>query len=303
MSKINPLLYITDTDPINLSARSASSWYETEYTTTEDRESLRWMQAQGWQVESTERIVRDDGLVRESWTKWYLKRRTMKGERVLNALIQDFTSAYNEGRQLNDQRYDDIVALYTALSSTTQDEIVDLKADEDSYIALSEQIIGSLDDDFGDHEDDISGDLDEYGVSQRERINRSFDARVSEARSGLVSRGMYNTTIWTVTQAGIEREREVALNDLEDRLLAQRTGLKERLYGKKGDMRLQVLSARDRLFSGQHSNGIQREELRNRVITALNNFMERRNDGYPDLGAIGGLASDFGAGTVEGIAP
>jgi len=39
------------------------------------------------------------------------------------------------------------------------------------------------------------------------------------------------------------------------------------------------------------------------VMTALLTFMERRTDSYPDLDAIGKLATALGAGNAAGFTP
>ena len=44
-------------------------------------------------------------------TTYVLRRRIIKPENVLDDLVQSYTDAYNEGRQLNDQRYDDLTVM------------------------------------------------------------------------------------------------------------------------------------------------------------------------------------------------
>jgi uncharacterized protein YjiS (DUF1127 family) len=51
-----------------------------------------------------------------------LTRRKMQSELVLNDMIASFTKAYNEGRSVNNARYDELVALYSLMLSRTEDE-------------------------------------------------------------------------------------------------------------------------------------------------------------------------------------
>ncbi|WP_309381969.1 hypothetical protein [Cerasicoccus frondis] len=297
MDKINPSEHITENDPVSQAAHLASNWYETEYLTVDDDSQMGWLQAQGWEIYKTYQTGSGEAY------RWGLKRRTIKGEKILNDLLADFTSAYNEGRTLNDQRYDDIVSIHAAITDKTQDSLIALEAEGTDYDALVDSLVAGIEADFTTHSTDIGGDLDDYGDSQRTRINTQFNAKVSQARSSLVSRGMFNSTLWNSVESGIERERAVALTDLEDKILLTQTNLKERLYAAKSTMRSKVLAARDRMYGSSHSHGLAREELRTRVIQALTNFMERRTDSYPDLASIAQIASELGAGTVQGSQP
>jgi hypothetical protein len=305
MDNINVLNYITDSDPTPLVPRDPAEWYVTTYiqveTTTDDQ--LMWLLAQGWIVY---RIIVHNllGIGGETYYTWFMMRRVISGEKTLIALVEDYTDAYNEGRELNDQRYDDIVALHAALTDETQDELITLVTNNTTYDALIEALITSISADWTAHDTEISGDLDAYGTAQVARINTQYDSELSKAQAHLVNTGMYNTLTWTSASAGIERERAVALNEFNDKLIIQQVGLEERLYAAKTQMRDRILAARDRLFRGDHTAAIIREELRTRVITALCNFMERRTDSYPDLTAIGNAAAELGAGvSVTGGAP
>jgi len=305
MDKIIPLDYITDTDPVDITPRDATQWYENVYivihTETQRDNQLVWLLAQGWIVWQI-RIhnVGDD----DQYFTWWLTRRVISGEKVLAAMTTDYTNAYNEGRTLNDSRYDEIVTLYNVVADKMQDELVLLDNQDTTYEALIETLLTAITADWTSHDTELDGDLDAWGTSQVTRINTQFNTESSKAQNDLIDRGMNNTTIWASVSAGVERERAVALNDHNDKLIVQQIGLEERLYAAKVQMRTGILAARDRLFTTVQKHAMSREDMREKIITTLCNFMERRTDSYPDLTAIGNAAAELGAGTaVTSVTP
>jgi len=318
MDKINPSLYITDTDPVDEEVMNSSNWYETQFSSITDGDRLAWLLAQGWLVyqEYTHttiayyKVENDDGTtshvpVTETVPyRWDLIRRVLKPEYALNDLMEAFINAYNTGRQLNDQRYDEIVALFTVMLDKTEDSCISLEAEDTAYDGLVETIISGISSDYDTYEDEVDGIFDGYGDSQRDRINDQFDNELASQRSELKAKGMDNTTVWTSTQSAIERERANALTELEDKILRLQKDVSDGKYDRKtANVRGKVLAARDRLRTMLQSQELERYGLRNQILSALNNFMERREDGYPDLGTIGNLAADLGASQPTYPAP
>ena len=299
MDKIIPLDYITDTDPVPIVPRDATKWYDNTqiviHTETTRDDQIVWLLAQGWIVYQI--AINNVGTDNQYYT-WWLSRRVISGEKVLAAMVEDYSTAYNEGRDLNDSRYDDIVLLFSTVADKMQDELISLDAKEVTYEGLIETLITAIGTDFTSHDTEVSGDLDDYGTSHVSRINTQYDSLLSKAQNDLVSRGMYNSTTWASASAGVERERAVALNDFNDKLIVQQLGLSERLYAAKTQMRDRVYQARDRLFATVHTSAMAREDMREKIITVLCTFMERRTDSYPDLTAVGNAAAELGAGTA-----
>lgn len=102
------------------------------------------------------------------------------------------------------------------------------------------------------------GMVNQLGQSQRNEINRQFNALQGKQMTDLVGRGLSNSTVLTSAQQGIERERGRARTELEDQLLRTRLG--------------------------QHN------------VTSGDTlgFMERRNDVQPDLGQMSALMMAMG---------
>lgn len=282
-----------------------STWYTTETMQTTDADQLPWLYAQGWKLYSsvthTEAFKEIYGTsIRD---KYYLWRRSLKPEAALDSLVKSYTDAYNEGRQLNDQRYDDLIVLYSAVLSKSQGVFNDLEASDETYNTLIQSIIASIGTDHTAYSGDVNGDLDEYGISMRLQVNIRFDNAVSAAKQALINRGMYNSTTWTSTYAGLERERSLSLTDLEDKLMQQRLALKHKVHGELTSMRSRVMAARDRLRDTLHNASDRRLTARNTIVEALARFVEARTDSYPDLAEIGKLAAALGAGSPESFSP
>lgn len=305
MEKIIPGNYITDQDPVAIVPRDATEWYDNVsivvHTETTRDDQLIWLLAQGWIVWQI--AINNVGTDNQFYT-WWLNRRVISGEKVLAAMTQDYSVAYNEGREANDTRYDDIVSIYSVVSDKMQDELISLDSKDATYEALVEVLFTSIESDYTSHDSEVSGDLDNWGTAQVTRINTQFDSELSKAQNSLISNGMYNSTTWSSASAGIERERARALNDHNDKLIVQQLGLEERLYAARAQTRDRILAARDRLFTTVQAGAMSREAMREKILTDLCVFMERRTDSYPDLTAIGNAAAELGAGTaITGVTP
>lgn len=308
MDTITPSSYHINWDPIPEQTLDASSWFENEYIEVRVEEGEKGMiayyQAQGWVAynvyASSVHIGGGDSGV-TAWT-YRMKRRKLQSERVLQDMIGEFTSAYNEGRSLNDRRYDEIVSVYDRLVDETQDEIQKADTDVAQYETIIDGIIDGLPTLADDYETTVDGLLDDYGESQRDRINTQFDNQISEARQNLVSKGMYNTTTWNAVEAGIERERAKALTDFEDNLIERKLVTEDRIVNIKLDLKTRLEGAASRLSEMKRRHQYDGTEIRNRIITALLAFQERRTDDYPGIGQLANIASQLGyseGGTVS----
>jgi len=317
MNIINASSYIHGSTPISQAVIDASGWYATESMTLSnaDPAQVPWLMAQGWAgvVTTTEVTRKVLTPLAPVWGEMVgtgvfvcngtLTRRILKAELALKALVASFTAAYNEGRELNDTRYDEIVTLYAVMIDQAQMEITSLEAADSTYDGLVQIIITAIGTDYDAYAADVTGALATYGAGSILQINTRFDNELAKARTGLVNRGMYNTTIWNSISAGIERERTLALSDFNDKIIKLQVEEKHRLHQVRVGMRQNVLAARDRLRTQFHDSRLRRLDLRDQVLTALNNFMERRTDSYPDLGSLATLAGNLGAGASTITAP
>jgi len=318
MDKINPLLYITDTDPVPEAVLNASGWFETEYITvnlvrsTDVTDSTNdgnvpWFMAQGW-VEYNRTSTYFERSIAPGVTQWgydivvYMKRRKLQSERVLQDMISQFTSAYNSGRALNDSRYDEIVALYNVMLDKSETEIAAVEASYVSYDAIISGIISGLPANYTDYKTEVDALLVGYGASLLAEVNTRFDNELATARQNLVNKGMYNSTIWTSVSAGIEVMRSKALADANDTITGRKLAAGESTQRVRMEVQSRIEAASFRFMEHKKQRGFGASEFRNSILSALLNFMERRTDEYPGLDGLAGIASQLGyseGGTVS----
>lgn len=142
---------------------------------------------------------------------------------LLQQMNRQYQNSYNEAKAANEQRYNQGMQGWDTLTRQT------MRANRN------------------------------IGNARAGELNRQFDALRGGAQQGLVDRGMAGSTIAPSVNAGIERQRGYALNDLNDQNAARRVGLMAQMgQGKLG-------------------------------------FLERRQDSYPDMGQFAQLAMAMGA--------
>ena len=188
-----------------------------------------------------------------AYQKIRLKRRRMDGELVLRDMVRSFTDAYNEGRQVNNARYDELVALYALVLSENEDEMNAVSLESvtpQDFIALANEVAGGIESSRQITPEDLRGLYDDaisniraatrnlknavenlpsrWNASRTDEINRQFDAKIAKAKATMIANGTYNGTAWANVESGFERDRQYALNDLADTLVT----LKVDTYGK-----------------------------------------------------------------------
>ena len=244
---------------------------------------------------STTTTTQDGGPWWYSYTKLRLKRRKMQSELVLTDMIASFTKAYNEGRQINDERYDELVALYALMLSRTEDEanaFGGLSADD--FKPLADAVIAACKDameKYGASVDNLPAD---WMQSRIDEINRKFDALVAQAKSDMISKGTYNSTVWPTTMSGIERDRQIALNALKDDMVTLKVDVMGRIAAMKADIGQKLLDCEIRIIEAQQKMLLGPTEVRNTVFKWMLDFMERREDDYPGLEQLATIASQLG---------
>jgi hypothetical protein len=319
MDKISPLLYITDTDPVPEAVLNASGWFATEWIavdieqtetksgiTVTGAEYIPWFLAQGWveyrRVETYTGLPIGSGTVgnfAEKQVRKYrvdLYRRKLQSERVLNDMIREFTEAYNEGRTLNDSRYDEIVALYNVMLDKSENEIAATEASYVSYDSIIAGIIAGLPANYTDYKTEVDALLVGYGASLLAGVNTRFDNELATARQNLVNKGMYNSTIWTSVSAGIEVLRSRALADANDTITGRKLAAGEGVQRVRMEVANRIEAASFRFVELKRTRGFGASEFRNNILSAMLNFMERRTDEYPGLDGLAGIAAQLGYG-------
>lgn len=324
LPKVSDGLTIRSFDVIAQPVLDVSKWFETETIVVTVGESvglarvglptsaMAWFIADGWsvveKVDSGGRDVWSHGLKvhsYSSWTKYKLQRRKMQSERVMQDMVSEFTKAYNEGKVINSQRYNEIASLYTVMLQSTEDYLAGASTtcDMPDFEALVEYIVSELKNGIDSFKTKVESVLEGYGDSRREAIERRFQAELSKARQSLVNRGIFNNTIWPTVSAGIEREREFALNELEDKITEKVINTQELILRVRSQILGEILNAYKALWSIKADDETRILNARNNVFKWMLDFMERREDQYPDMGNLVNISASLGYGQSGSVSP
>ncbi len=246
--------------------------------------------------ESESKTEQDGGAYWYSCQRIRLKRRKMQSEAVLQDMITSFTKAYNEGREMNVARYDELVALYALMLERTEGEANGLGLSADDFKPLVEKVVGAVKEALENFANAAKDIPDDWLKQRIKDINDKFDALIGEAKSKMVTDGTYNSTVWPTTLAGIERKRADALNALKDDMVT----LKVETYGKiatiTGDVGNNLMNCAVRVLEAQNKLLLEPTNLRNTVFKWMLDFMERRDDDYPGLDQLVTIADRLGYG-------
>jgi len=261
-------------------ATTVSDWWVVQYLLllSPSPQLINWLTTMGW-YPITYSLTDPTAITDYA----YMYRGGVSLMRILQEQITEFTNSYNEGRELNNDRFDDIIATWAALQDKTEDELNLLETDEDTFEALVEAVISNLSTEYTTHETAMDTDLTNWSTDQRDRIGDQFDNLLTAKAAEMRRRGIYNTTSWDAVEAGIERERADALTKLEGEIELKLNALEDRLYALQVDIRMKFLEARSKLMNQLHTQGNMRTELRNKIVGALAAFAERREDEYPSF--------------------
>ena len=247
--------------------------------------------------DSSSRTEQDGGPYWYAYQRIRLKRRKMQSEAVLQDMITSFTKAYNEGREINNARYDELVALYSLMLSRTEDEanaFGGLSADD--FKPLAEAVVAAVKDALEKYRGAVGDIPADWMQSRIDEINRKFDALIGQTKSKMVSEGTYNSTVWPTTLSGIERDRQYALNDLKDEMVTAKIDAYGKIATITSDIGQKLLDCEIRIIEAQQKMLLGPTEVRNTVFKWMLDFMERRDDDYPGLDQLVTIADRLGYG-------
>ncbi len=78
---------------------------------------------------------------------------------------------------------------------------------------------------YGDLSAQMLGELRGSGQNRRDEINRAYDTSLDASLGNLIDRGWGNSSLVESTQGATERNRQYALNNLDDQMVQQRVGV------------------------------------------------------------------------------
>lgn len=146
-------------------------------------------------------------------------------------LMTEYQTAYSAAKDANLKRYEEILAGYKTRYGSATDKLASNRAE-------------------------IMSGLEGLGEKELAGIGRQYTKERASTTQGLISSGLYSTTVAPAVLGGVTRREGYAVGEAQERLRRERLGYLSQL----GDKELMI------------QTGLTKEEL---------DFMERREDEYP----------------------
>lgn len=298
MANINPSF--GDISPSSTSAPDISKWYKSETISAVPDVVAPYLAAHGFLVVGGQQYY-----VGGEFAGWALnmQRQSFEHGDAIQAMLDRMTDAYNEGREHNDKRYEDLIDNLDDLIDKAQIHMDSAKIDLDDKIAMHLTTLSALETEYDTFFDEVKADLNGLTVTleaDRTRVNDQFDALLSQSDQNLVNRGFYSAAMVSSIDAGIEERRALALTEIserEKRLIAEIALRKNEVYVNVLQMRGGLIGQQMELTNRNQEFLAYQLDTRNNLALAMYGFVERREDDYPGLGDMAALATSLGDDT------
>ena len=229
-----------------------------------------------------------------AWQKIRLERRRMQAELVLQSMVDTFVANFNEGRKINVDRYEELVALYALMVSQTQDDAANIDLDSIDFEPLFDEVKAAIKEKLSEYQSVADQIPSDWLESRKADINLKFDNLVGEARAKMVSDGTYNGTVWPSVLAGIEHQRSHALDALKDESVTLKLSAYGDIAKTTAALYGQMIDAQVRVFEALKSKKTTPITLRNEVLKWMYDFMERRTDDHVKIEELATLVEQMG---------
>ena len=229
-----------------------------------------------------------------AWQKIRLERRRMQAELVLQSMVDTFVANFNEGRKINVDRYEELVALYALMVSQTQDDAANIDLDSIDFEPLFDEVKAAIKEKLSEYQSVADQIPSDWLESRKADINLKFDNLIGEARAKMVSDGTYNGTIWPSVLAGIEHQRSHSLDALKDESVTLKLSAYGDIAKTTAALYGQMIDAQVRVFEALKSKKTTPIALRNEVLKWMYDFMERRTDDHVKIEELATLVEQMG---------
>ena len=229
-----------------------------------------------------------------AWQKIRLERRRMQAELVLQSMVDTFVDNFNEGRKINVDRYEELVALYALMVSQTQDDAANIDLDSIDFEPLFDEVKAAIKEKLSEYQSVADQIPSDWLESRKADINLKFNNLIGEARAKMVSDGTYNGTIWPSVLAGIEHQRSHALDALKDESVTMKLTAYGDIAKTTAELYGQMIDAQVRVFEAIKSKKTTPITLRNEVLKWMYDFMERRTDDHVKIEELATLVEQMG---------
>lgn len=217
---------------------------------------------------------------------------------AMQIILNTMVSAFNEGRANNNTRYTDLVSNLQTLLANNQADITTFLdtevTDNTGYVTLMLTTLDNLDTDYTTHAATATAFLTGLGTTELARINEKYDNLQTAQDQLLANRGFYSSALDTQVTAQVERERNEAIGELNDRLNREKWENQHRLYEQQFRYRIESLNSRRNV--GAYRSELIKYQLDQRANLALALFglVERREDDYPGVGDLAATVASLG---------
>lgn len=217
---------------------------------------------------------------------------------AMQILLNTMVFSFNEGRGLNQTRYEDLVSNLQSLLSNNQADITSFMATEvmnsAGYVTLMLSTLDSLDSEYTTHAAAATAFLTGLGTTELARINEKYDNLLTSQSALLVNRGFYSSALSAQVAVQVERERNEAIAELNDRLNREKFENQHRLYEQQFRMRLENLRVRQSTGAFRYELIKYQLDQRSNLALALFGLVERREDDYPGVGDLAATVASMG---------
>ena len=298
MSDITPSFrYLT---PTTVTTPTVNSWYYVSTSTNVPDTIAPYLAAHGY-LPSDARPM----LIEGEFGGWWLSmfRDTFDHDRAIQDMLTRMTDAYNEGRDVNNRRWEDLVTNFNDLIQKAQEHMTGAKSTLTAQLEVHMTTLTTLESVYATFFTDVQLDLEGLTVdlaAERTRANNTFDAQLSQSDQGLINRGFYSSAMISNIDAGIEERRQLALTDIamkEAQLIADITHRKNSIYVDVLKMRSGLVGAQMELTNREQQFLAYQLDTRNNLAMALYKVVEGREDDYPGFGDQVALVSSLGDDT------
>lgn len=300
-----------------------SLWWTPQTVTGIPQESVGWLTSQGWRVTG---VLQDQTTIPPTLT-YTLTRSELQSVEVLLSLCNSYTIAANEARDANETRYNEVVANWTEMISSSQTQfaeqvsqqnaaygvyLTDLGAYIDEINQLTDDNRQRLTLEYAIHKDAAGGYLTGLGSTELARINEEFAAAKAEQLQDAINRGFYSSLIPVAIKERNTRDRDEQIQMLNDRLMREKLQNEHQLWEQfvnlsEGQQKLILdkMNANVMRLEGWKNVHVDNMRLlayqldeRNKLLIGLYSFVERREDIGPEwkdmTSMIAGLADQAG---------
>jgi len=301
-------------DPTPQIKLPVSAWMTSFGVADIPADSVPWMLAQGWKIES---VDYDDSTAPP--TAYYnMSKQGMFEAAMLQSLVNTYTNAYNEGRNMNAFRYNNIVTNWSLLIGKCITQLDSMAANSNAYVSVYLSELGTLmdavDAQIAAANATTTGMIDRatgLGTTDLARINEHFANSLAAELQKITERGFYSSAMVTDITARNTRELNEAIAAHNDKINREKIDIDKFSVQARHQTIAQQLQANMARLSGRTQLHAQEMELykymtdtRNNIVIGLFGFEERRTDVVPSLEIMAQLCSQLGnSGSTSWVTP